>query len=113
MCGRFTLTADQDSFEDRFSFTGFDLGWVPSFNIAPTQEVLSPEQREAVENFRRELIETRVSLREVQANLRRDVEALGGALAFFNIAAVPMIVTVAVTGLAVLRRRRRMKARGF
>ena len=41
MCGRFTLTADQDSFEDRFSFTGFDLGWVPSYNIAPTQEVLT------------------------------------------------------------------------
>ena len=41
MCGRFMLTADQDSFEDRFSLTGFDLGWVPSFNIAPTQEVLA------------------------------------------------------------------------
>lgn len=41
MCGRFTLTADQDSFEDRFSLTRFDLGWVPSFNIAPTQEVLA------------------------------------------------------------------------
>lgn len=41
MCGRFTLTADPDSFEDRFSFTGFDLGWVPSYNIAPTQEVLT------------------------------------------------------------------------
>ena len=82
-------------------------------DVALTQEVLSSEQREAVENFRRELIETRVSLREVQANLRRDVEALGGALAFLNIAFVPMIVTVAATGLAVLRRRRRMKARGF
>ncbi|MDP6455117.1 MAG: SOS response-associated peptidase [SAR202 cluster bacterium] len=45
MCGRFTLTADQDSFEDRFSFTGFDLGWVPSFNIAPTQEVLTITNR--------------------------------------------------------------------
>lgn len=41
MCGRFTLTADQDSFENRFSLTRFDLGWVPSFNIAPTQEVLT------------------------------------------------------------------------
>ena len=41
MCGRFTLTADQDSFEDRFSLTRFDMGWVPSFNIAPTQEVLT------------------------------------------------------------------------
>ena len=41
MCGRFTLTADQDSFEDRFSLTRFDLGWAPSFNIAPTQEVLT------------------------------------------------------------------------
>ena len=41
MCGRFTLTQDQDAFDERFSFTGPDLGWVPSYNIAPTQQVVA------------------------------------------------------------------------
>jgi putative SOS response-associated peptidase YedK len=41
MCGRFTLSQDQDAFDERFSFTGPDLGWVPSYNIAPTQQVVA------------------------------------------------------------------------
>ena len=41
MCGRFTLTQDQDAFDERFSFTGPDMGWVPSYNIAPTQQVVA------------------------------------------------------------------------
>ena len=41
MCGRFTLVADDASFEERFSFSGSDLQFVPSFNIAPTQSVLT------------------------------------------------------------------------
>ncbi|MDP6070658.1 MAG: SOS response-associated peptidase [SAR202 cluster bacterium] len=40
MCGRFTLTAHDDALADAFSFTQADLGWVPSYNIAPTQQVL-------------------------------------------------------------------------
>ncbi len=41
MCGRFTLTQDEDAFDERFSFTGPNLGWVPSYNIAPTQQVVT------------------------------------------------------------------------
>ena len=41
MCGRFTLTQDPDAFDERFSFTGPDLGWVASYNIAPTQQVVT------------------------------------------------------------------------
>lgn len=39
MCGRFTLTASGDAVAERFSFSGMDFNWIPSFNIAPTQLV--------------------------------------------------------------------------
>ncbi len=55
---------------------------------------------------------TRQSLRQVQANLRQDVENLGTVLAFLNIALVPVLVSAAAIGLAVLRKRRRNRARG-
>ena len=38
------------------------------------------------------LIETRTALRDVQHNLRKQVDSLGAFLAFVNIALVPLIV---------------------
>jgi ABC-type uncharacterized transport system involved in gliding motility auxiliary subunit len=75
--------------------------------------VLSAEQQKQVDQFRQDLIQSRQSLRQVQANLRRDVENLGTALAVLNIAAVPVLVAAAAIGLAVLRNRRRSRARGM
>ena len=50
MCGRFTLTQDQDAFDERFSFKGPDLGWMPSYNIAPTQQVVAITSDEGDQN---------------------------------------------------------------
>jgi ABC-type uncharacterized transport system involved in gliding motility auxiliary subunit len=75
--------------------------------------VLSAEQQKQVDTFRQDLIQTRQGLRQVQANLRRDVDNLGTALAMLNIAAVPILVAAAAIGLAVLRNRRRSRARGM
>jgi hypothetical protein len=47
----------------------------------------------------------------VQANLRRDVVNLGTALAFINIALVPILIAALAVGLAMIRRRRRLAAR--
>ncbi|HYM18261.1 MAG TPA: Gldg family protein [Micropepsaceae bacterium] len=80
---------------------------------APPGQVLSKEQQTQIEKFRRDLVETRASLRQVQANLRRDVENLGTTLAFLNIAVVPIFVAAAALGLALLRGRRRARARGL
>jgi ABC-type uncharacterized transport system involved in gliding motility auxiliary subunit len=74
-------------------------------------QMLTREQEAQVENFRKVLVDTRVRLREVQANLRRDVVNLGNALAFINIALVPILVAAAAIGLAMIRRRRRSQAR--
>jgi putative SOS response-associated peptidase YedK len=41
MCGRFTLTTDLDSLEERFSFRATNLRYAPRYNIAPSQQVLT------------------------------------------------------------------------
>jgi hypothetical protein len=76
-------------------------------------EMLSPAQQQAIERFRRELLESRAALRDVQANLRADVERLGARLAFINIALVPILVSAFAIGLALVRRRRRAQSRGL
>jgi ABC-type uncharacterized transport system involved in gliding motility auxiliary subunit len=76
-------------------------------------EMLSPAQQAEIEKFRRQLVESRAALRQVQADLRKDVETLGSRLAFINIALVPILVAAFAIGLAWLRRRRRERARGL
>ena len=71
---------------------------------------LTPAQADAIERFKRDLIETRAELRDVQANLRRDIDFLGSILAFFNIAFVPILVALFAVVMAILRRRRRRRA---
>ncbi|MBM4406093.1 MAG: SOS response-associated peptidase [Chloroflexi bacterium] len=41
MCGRYTLYSDMTAMEARFEFRGEGLSYRPSYNIAPTQEVLT------------------------------------------------------------------------
>lgn len=74
---------------------------------------LTPEQSAEIERFRRELLDTRTQLRDVQHNLRKDIDRLGGNLAFINIALVPLLVAAFAILLAVLRRRRRARALSF
>jgi ABC-type uncharacterized transport system involved in gliding motility auxiliary subunit len=71
---------------------------------------LTPQQQAEVDRFKRELLETRIELRDVQHNLRKEVDALGSLLAFLNIAVVPILVAAFAVVLAVVRRRRRARA---
>ncbi|MBI1330137.1 MAG: ABC transporter [Alphaproteobacteria bacterium] len=70
---------------------------------------LTAEQQAEIERFQTELIQSRTALRDVQRKLREDVDELGAWLAFFNIAAVPLLVAAFAIGLAILRRRRRAR----
>lgn len=71
---------------------------------------LTAAQQSEIERFRRELVDTRTQLRDVQRNLRKDIDALGARLAFINIALVPLLVAAFAIVLAALRRRRRARA---
>jgi|AZIJ01.1.fsa_nt_gi ABC-type uncharacterized transport system involved in gliding motility auxiliary subunit len=70
----------------------------------------SEEESVAIRQFRAELLESRKKLRDVQRDLRRDVERLGANLRFINIALVPLLLAILALGAAFYRYRRR-KAR--
>lgn len=69
--------------------------------------ILSPEQQAEIEKFRDDMISTRRALRNVQLDLRKDVERLGMRLKFINIAAVPLVVSALALGLGAYRVARR------
>jgi len=75
--------------------------------------VLNRAQQTQIEKFRADLVQSRASLRQVQASLREDVERLGNLLAGFNIVFVPVLIALAAFVLSFLRRRRRAKARAL
>jgi gliding motility-associatede transport system auxiliary component len=67
-------------------------------------------QQAEIDRFKKDLVDTRTRLRDVQHQLRKDVDALGSFLAFINIALVPLAVAIFALVLASLRRRRRARA---
>jgi ABC-type uncharacterized transport system involved in gliding motility auxiliary subunit len=75
-----------------------------------TAQGLTPAQQAEIDRFKRELIDTRTQLRDVQHRLRKDVDALGDFLAVVNIALVPLFVAVFAVLQAWMRRRRRARA---
>ncbi|HVU82401.1 MAG TPA: Gldg family protein [Rhodanobacteraceae bacterium] len=73
-------------------------------------KTLTPAQQSEIEQFKHDLINTRAQLRDVQARLRSDIDALGSFLAFINIALVPILVSIFALVMAFIRRRRRARA---
>jgi ABC-type uncharacterized transport system involved in gliding motility auxiliary subunit len=67
--------------------------------------VLSDKDRQEIERFRGDLVETQRELRHVKRELRKDIDRLDGVLKFFNIAAVPLLIGLASVGWAYRRRR--------
>lgn len=74
--------------------------------------VISEQQRVAIDDLRKDVTATRVKLRNVQLELRREIIGLESRLRLLNIAAVPVLLTVVAVGLGIARRRRRAVARG-
>ncbi len=75
--------------------------------------ILSDQQAKAIEGFRRQMIETRSELRDVQHRLRQRVETLDSSLKIVNIGLMPVLVLIVAIVLALVRRakmRRRQHA---
>lgn len=69
---------------------------------------LNQKQKDEIEGIRRSMAETRSQLRDVQRNLRAEVDALGARLAFLNIFGVPILVAAFALVLGLIRRGRRV-----
>jgi ABC-type uncharacterized transport system involved in gliding motility auxiliary subunit len=88
--------------------TSPDQGAAAAAAGAGGRSILTREQQETIEQFRGELLSIRKELRDVQQNLRRDIDKLELTLKFLNIGLIPLLVAIVavIVGLARLRRRR-------
>ncbi|HVU08662.1 MAG TPA: Gldg family protein [Verrucomicrobiae bacterium] len=68
--------------------------------------ILSPEQQAEVENFQKKEASVKSDLRQLQKDLRRDVNSLQTRVEWINIAAMPIIVSVFGICLAAWKRKR-------
>ena len=73
---------------------------------ADQAQILSPEQEKEIEQFQQDRIKTRKELRNVQHELRKNIEALGTRLKFINIALVPILIILFAIGLGIYRHKR-------
>jgi ABC-type uncharacterized transport system involved in gliding motility auxiliary subunit len=68
--------------------------------------ILSPEQAQEIKKFREQRLKTRKELRNVQHELRKNIESLGTTLKFVNIALIPILIILFAIGLAAYRHKR-------
>lgn len=69
--------------------------------------ILSPEQEAELDRFQQERLATRKRLREVQYELRKDIEGVESWIKVVNIGVVPALLGLVAVGLASWRRGRR------
>jgi ABC-type uncharacterized transport system involved in gliding motility auxiliary subunit len=72
-----------------------------------TGTLMSPEQKQAIDKFKEEMILTRRELRNVQHDLRKNIEGLGTQLRLINIGLVPALLGIVALLFALLRVTRR------
>lgn len=72
--------------------------------------MVSKAQQETIDQFRTDLLATRKELRNVQQNLRSDIQTLEAWTKFLNIALIPILVAVVAVIVGVARSRRRRRA---
>ncbi len=71
--------------------------------------LFTPEQEQAIAEFRQEKISTRKELREVRHQLDKNIEGLGTILKWLNILAIPALVACFGIMVAIIRTNRRNK----
>jgi ABC-type uncharacterized transport system involved in gliding motility auxiliary subunit len=69
--------------------------------------MLTPEQQAEIDQTRRDVLALKKQLREVNHQLRADIERLGSRISLVNVAAMPVVVGLAAVGLSALRVARR------
>ena len=67
--------------------------------------ILSPEQQVEIEKFRKLEASTKTELKQVRKDFRRDIDALENRIKWFNIAAMPLIVSLSGIVIAIYKRK--------
>ena len=91
----------------RLEETERQLGELQRGKAEGQEYILSPEQEAQIEQFRADQAETRKRLRDVQHEMRKDIDSLHRWLRNLNIFGVPILIVVSAVGLWSFRRTRR------
>lgn len=103
----------EQQLRDKLTGTQERLNELMSREADKTDAILRTEQKRALDEARNEIVAIRTELRDVQHELRKDIESLEIWMKFFNIAAVPLLLglaTLLVTIVSRARRRARVRA---
>ena len=92
--------------EDSLAETQRRLNELQQKKEAGQRFILSAEQQQELENFRKKEAEAKVKLKEERKKLRQDIDSLENRVKWYNIAAVPLIVSVSGISLAFYKRKR-------
>ena len=83
------------------------MGKLQTQERAKGASVLSSKQKQAIIKFRKRVLEIRRELRQVQLNLRRDIDNLDSRLRLINITAMPAAIALFAIVIALVRRNRK------
>jgi ABC-type uncharacterized transport system involved in gliding motility auxiliary subunit len=75
------------------------------------EQILNDEQQKEIATFRQEMNKTQQQLREVQGDLRKEIDDLDTQLKFFNIGLVPILIAIIAVVSGWMRIRKRTKGR--
>lgn len=73
--------------------------------------LLSVQQKQEEEAFRRELVQTRRELREVRRKLNQDLESVATHIKFYSIGLIPLLISIGGLGLWTIQIQREQKNR--
>jgi ABC-type uncharacterized transport system involved in gliding motility auxiliary subunit len=69
--------------------------------------VLSPQQQAEIKKFQENEAKLDKELKQVRKDLRQEIDSLQNTLKWINIAAMPLLVTLAGLGFAIFKRQSR------
>jgi ABC-type uncharacterized transport system involved in gliding motility auxiliary subunit len=96
-----------DELQDNLAQTRQKLASLQTGKQADQKTLLSPEQQAEIKKFQENEAQVSQELKQVRKNLRFEIDSLQNALKWIDIAAMPVIVTLAGLVLAYYKRNRR------
>ncbi len=96
----------EQALQDRLKATERKIQELQSQKPEGSSLIMSPEQQEALNQFRQELVQVRKELRGVQRELVKNIENLESFIKFINIGLVPLLIGVAALWVSTKRARR-------
>jgi ABC-type uncharacterized transport system involved in gliding motility auxiliary subunit len=96
-----------DELENSIAQTKQKLAALQNSNPSDQKTVLSPQQQAEIKKFQENEAKLDKELKQVRKDLRQEIDSLQNTLKWINIAAMPLLVTLAGLGFAIFKRQSR------